>query len=363
VRKKRAHGEGSIFQDSRGYWVGDVTLPSGKRKRKYAKTQKAVKDWLQSEREAIKSGLWIGDEKITISELLDRYFNDVAVHTLRPKTIESYESIIRLHLKPEIGNVKLSALTPAHLQTLYSNKIQSGLSKRTVQYIHAVIHRALKQALKWGLTVRNVADAVDAPKVKKTAPTTLTQAQIASLLDAADGWLKTILVLAITTGMRQGELLGLHWEDISGSEIHVRHTTQTLYKKGIVISEPKTDRGKRTITLPEIAVKALQEYQQVMSDKTGLVFHTSTGKPISARNLIRGFQTVLEKAGLPHIRFHDLRHTSATLLLIAGVHPKVVQERLGHSRIDMTLDTYSHVVPSLQEDAAEKMNKLFVAKV
>jgi len=361
--KKRAHGEGTIFQDSRGYWVGEITLPNGKRKRKYSKTQKVVKDWLHIEREAIKSGLWIGDDRITISELLDRYFNDVALHTLRPKTIESYESIIRLHLKPEIGNVKLAALTPAHLQTLYSKKINSGLSKRSVQYIHAVIHRALKQAMKWGLTVRNVADAVDAPKVKKTAPTTLTQAQIATLLDASDGRMKAILILAITTGMRQGELLGLHWQDISGSEIHVQHTTQTLYKQGIVISEPKTEKGKRSITLPEIAINALRDCRQVTGDETGLVFHTSTGRPISVRNLIRDFQAVLEKAGLPHIRFHDLRHTSATLLLIAGVHPKVVQERLGHSRIDMTLDTYSHVVPSMQEDAAEKKNKLFVAKV
>jgi integrase len=129
------------------------------------------------------------------------------------------------------------------------------------------------------------------------------------------------------------------------------------------MSEPKTEKGKRTIALPEFAAQALRDYQQITGDKTGLVFHTSTGRPISARNLIRGFQTVLGKANLPHIRFHDLRHTSATLLLIAGVHPKVVQERLGHSRIDMTLDTYSHVVPSLQEDAADKMNKLFVAKV
>lgn len=361
--KRRAPGEGSIFQDPRGYWVGEINLPNGKRKRKYSKYQKTVKNWLHAEREAIITGVWTGIDRITISELLDRYFNDVAVHNLRPKTIESYESIIRLHIRPEIGNVKLSALTPAHLQNLYSKKLNSGLSKRTVRYIHAVIHRVLKQALKWGLVVRNVADAVDAPKAKKSTPKTLSQTQITSLLEVADGRLKTILILAITTGMRQGEILGLHWEDIHGSVIHVQHTTQTLYKKGIIISEPKTEKGKRTITLPDIAIQALQGYQQITGDETGLVFHTASGKPLSARNLIRSFQVLLVKANLPHIRFHDLRHTSATLLLIAGVHPKVVQERLGHSRIDMTMDTYSHVVPSLQEDAAEKMNQLFVKKV
>ena len=160
--------------------------------------------------------------------------------------------------------------------------------------------------------------------------------------------------------------MGLHWEDVDfdHSVIHVRHATQSLWKKGIIITEPKTEKARRTIALPEKAVEALRKHKQEQAQRShagravDLVFTTSNGTPIGARNLIRDFQSALKKADLPRIRFHDLRHTSATLLLVAGVHPKVVQERLGHTRVDMTLDVYSHVIPDMQQEAAEKMNDL-----
>ena len=216
--------------------------------------------------------MWIDDTRITYGDFLDRFMSDVAAHTLRPKTIESYESIVRVHIKPELGNIKLSALTPAQLQSLYSKKLQGGYSKRTVQYIHAVIHKSLAQALKWGLLARNVAGpGLSAPRVTKKAPTVLTAAQAKRFLEVVrENRFYTLYVLAITTGMREGELLGLHWEDVDfdHSVIHVRHATQSLWKKGIIITEPKTEKARRTIALPEKAIEALRKHKQEQAQRS-----------------------------------------------------------------------------------------------
>jgi integrase len=361
MAKHRSPGEGTIFQENTNLWVAEITLPDGKRKRKRSKTQKIVRDWLLNQREAVKKGLWQDNEKITVGDFLDRYYTDVASHTLRAKTLVSYESIIRLHLKPEIGYLRLVALTPAHLQNLYAKKLDSGLSKRSVQYIHAVIHRVLTQAVKWGILVRNIADAVDAPKVNKKAPEVLTEAQVKQLLDSTTGRLKAIILIAATCGLRQGEILGLRWEDtdLNKSSIYISQTAQSIYKQGIIISEPKTERGKREVTLPEVTIETLKEYQLVTGDYKGLIFHTDTYKPVAARNVLRDYQALLDKGGLPHVTFHSLRHYHATALLQKNVNPKIVQERLGHSRISETLDIYSHVIPGMQQEAADKIDEIF----
>lgn len=359
MAKRRSKGEGSIFQRSNGLWVAQINLPSGKRKVKYSRNQKAVREWLLSQRDALKRGMLVEADKITVSDFIDRYMSDVAAHTLRPKTFESYEYIVRLHIKPEIGNVRLSQLKPDQLQALYTLKLNQGLSRRTVQYIHAVLHRSLKQALRWGLVSRNVADLVEAPTVKRVSPRTLTVDEIKKFLEEVkNDRLYPLYVLAFT-GMREGELLGLMWEDIDffSKTIHVRHAVTQLAGKGLVITEPKSDKSKRAIAIPDFMIDVLWDYRE-KTGKEGLVFHTSTDKPISPRNLTRHFKTHLKKAGLPDIRFHDLRHTTATLLLSEGVHPKVVQEMLGHSQINLTLDTYSHVLPDIQREAAEKMNDI-----
>ena len=148
--KRRAKGEGTIYQNPKGLWVSQITLPNGKRKVKYSKTQKVVMDWLLAQRQAVQANNWVDEDKITLSAFIDRYLKDVAAHTLRPKTLESYESLIRLHIKPELGEFKLSALRPDHLQALYSQKLNSGLSRRTVQFVHSILHKVLDQALKVG---------------------------------------------------------------------------------------------------------------------------------------------------------------------------------------------------------------------
>lgn len=359
--KRRAKGEGTIYQNPKGLWVSQITLPNGKRKVKYSKTQKVVMDWLLTQRQAVQANNWVDEDKITLSAFIDRYLKDVAAHTLRPKTLESYESLIRLHIKPELGEFKLSVLRPDNLQALYSQKLNSGLSRRTVQFVHSILHKILDQALKWGLVLRNVADLVDAPSVRRSAPVTFTPEQVKHFLDSVQNdRMFPIYALAISCGLREGEVLGLHFEDVEWEKntIHVKHAVQYLIGKGLILTEPKTEKSRRAIKVPDYTMHVLKKYCDSQKRNQGLMFTTSHGTPFSPRNVIRYFKQALRDAGLPEIRFHDLRHTSASLLLSAGVHPKVVQEMLGHSQINLTLDTYSHVLPGLQDEAAEKMNKL-----
>jgi len=362
MAKRRSRGEGTIFLDkSSGLWVAEITLPNGKKRRKYSKTQTVVKEWLLAQRNALKQGLLVESEKVTVSQFLDCYFTDVASHTVRPKTLESYEYIIRMHIKPEIGPIKLSALRPDHLQKLYSDKLNSGLSRRTVQYIHSVMHKSLDQALRWGLVQRNVADLVDAPSVKRKALNVWSVEQTKKFLDTVkDRRFYPIYVIAISCGMREGEILGLHYEDVDFENglIHVRHAIQYLLGKGLVLTEPKTEKARRSIKMPDITLQALRQHYDKQKRNQGFIFITGNNTPISPRNLVRDFKSVLAETGLPDIRFYDLRHLCATLHLMAGTHPKTVQSLLGHSQINLTLDTYSHMLPVLEEEAAEKMNSI-----
>ncbi len=194
----------------------------------------------------------------------------------------------------------------------------------------------------------------------------LASGQVVQLLETARGdRLEALYVLAVTTGLRQGELLGLQWEDVdlAGAALHVRHTLHELNGR-LWIGEPKTRRARRQVDLPSIAVVALQDHRERMlieGHSDGLVFCDTQGGPLRKSNLLRrSFLPLLKRAGLPTIRFHDLRHTAATLLLAQGVHPKIVQERLGHSQISLTLDTYSHVLPGMGREAASKLDALLM---
>ena len=227
---------------------------------------------------------------------------------------------------PEIGNIRLTGLRPDHLQSLYSAKLSAGKSRRTVQHIHAVIHKALTHAVKWGLLVRNVADSVDVPRPTHKAPEIITQDQLRIFLDSVrENRLYALYVTAITTGMRKAEILGLRWSDVDmeAGIIAVSQVAQTVHKLGIVLSEPKTEKSRRSIDLPVVAVEALRahrENQRHYYDFEGfkdrdLVFPTKRVTPIGSRNILKYFHDALEKAGLPKVRVHSLRHLHATLLL------------------------------------------------
>jgi integrase len=362
VVKRRSKGEGSIwYSKGDGRWKAQITLPNGDRKGKSAKTQREVRDWLIEQRKQVSDGLYVTDDQIKLGDFLNRYMEEVAIHRLRPRTYNRNLDLVSNHINPVLGNIRLSALRPDQVQSFYAVKLDSGLSSRTVLYIHAVLHKALNQALKWGLVTQNVTDLVDRPKPDKTTFKTWSPDEIHRFLAAVEDhrWYP-LYMLAIYTGLRQGELLGIHREDIDLERgiIHVRHQVSAIRGQGLTITEPKTEKARRPVTIPESALEVLKQHLQIIDEGPGLIFTTSTGRPISPRNILRHFKLVINEIGLPDIRFHDLRHTHATLLLAAGVHPKVVQERLGHSQISLTLDTYSHVIPSLQTEAADQFEEI-----
>ncbi len=240
---------------------------------------------------------------------------------------------------------------------------RDGVGPRVRQLTHAVLRRALKQALRWGLIARNPCDAIDPPRVPKRQIAPLTAEQVQNLLDTAKSdRLYALYVVAIGTGMRLGEIFGLQWPDVDlkGRAINVRSTLIEINGK-LSLAEPKTPKSRRRVDLPQFVVDALTKHR-AQSAREGFakapwIFCNSTGGPLRRTHFhVNHFKPLLDTADLPAIRFHDLRHTSATLLLAAGVHPKVVQERLGHSQIGITLDTYSHVVPTMQLEAATKLD-------
>lgn len=361
MAKKRAHGEGSIFfSDSRKLWIAEIYV-DGKKKRKYSKQQQIIKAWLLAQRDSIRDGIYVERDNVTLGAFLDTYVADVAAHTLRPKTLETYNYLIRFHIKPALGHLKLADLRPDHVQRLYSDKLRAGLSRRTTKFIHAVLHKALDQAVRWGLVARNILDLVDAPVVKRKAPTVWNVDQAKKFLEHVKPHrFYPIYVLALATGMREGEVLGVHYEDIQWDmgTLHVRHAVQYLVGRGVVLSEPKTDKAKRTIKVPEFAMQVLREHVERENVNQGFLFTTRNQTPFSPRNVLRHFYEATEEVGLPRIRFHDLRHTTATLLLLQGAHPKKVQELLGHSTIALTMDTYSHVLPAMHDELAQQLDAL-----
>jgi integrase len=362
--KSRANGDGDVYPrrnkdgkitSYRGAYVG----PDGKRRYVSGRNKEEARNKLRRARGDAERGLVADGGNVTLSAYLTRWLNESVRGSVKPITHDSYTMLVEKHIVTALGNVKLSKLTPAHLQGFYRAKLDSGLSPRTVQYIHVVIHRALKQALRWGLVTRNVAEAVDPPRVPKKDVTPLTPEQARAFIEAASeagDRLEALYVIAIHTGMRQGELFNLRWDDVDldAGVLRVRGT--------------KTARSRRTVTLSETALEALRshlERQLGEIDKAGslwrengLVFATEIGTPLNRHNVTqRSFKPLLERAGLPQIRFHDLRHTCATILLSQGVHAKYVQELLGQATIAITLDTYSHVLPGMGGGTAAAMDE------
>lgn len=356
--RRRVRGEGSLYwSQSEKTWIAEITLPDGRRKKKRSKDKQIVRDWLLEFRQSVKENRSLPDDRMTFGQLVSRYLSDVAKHTLKPKTYFIYEYLLFDHAVPEIGRLKLVNLKPYHLQSLYSKKLEDGFSKKTVHHLHATIRRVLNEAVKWGVLYSNPCSQVTPPRADKTPPNVWTIDEAQRFLSAVSGhrW-HAIYLIALTTGARRGEILGMEWQNINWSKgsISILRTVSELNGQ-IIISEPKTAKSRRVVTLPKVVLDALKPNQK----PSGLIFQTGKGTPIAPRNLVRHFHKVSDELGLPHIRFHDLRHTSATILLSKNVHPKKVQELLGHSSIVLTLDTYSHVIPSMHSETAEKMDEIF----
>jgi len=355
-------------------------------------TGKRVRNWhsgFRTKREAerarieilgrVDHGTYVVPDRRTFGTYLEREWLPAVKSRLRASTLDSYTRNIRLHISPELGHLQLQSLTSAHLNCFYAEKLEygrldarGGLSPKSVRHLHGVIRKSLADALRWNLVQRNVADSADPPRLRAHGADikTWSAAELGAFLDSVSGdRLYGAWVLAATTGMRRGEILGLRWVDVylDAATVSVRQTRVSVAYDAQA-STPKTARGRRSIALDRTTVVALRAHRKEQLEErvlyggsyvdSGFVFTDPSGKPIHPDRLTKLFDKHVKDSGLPRIRLHDLRHTHATLALAAGIQAKVVSERLGHATVAFTLDIYAHVVPALQQDAADKIAAL-----
>ena len=375
MSKRRSNGEGSIIRRKDGLYMARYTVETAtgvKCKTLYAKIRKEASEKLTEALALAQKGITADTGAMTVGAFIERWLEDTVRGSVRQSTYQRDESLCRVHIIPALGKKKLKTLNAADVQRFYRVKLDSGLSSATVHKLHVILHKALKQAVRWGLAPRNVADDVDAPKVHKEEVHPLTNEQARKLLDTTQGdRLEALYVVAVQSGLRQGELLALKWEDVD-FEARTVQVRRTLTRNGgkLAVGPAKTAKGRRTVRLTRDATEALQGHltrQLVEIDKAGetwqengLVFCTVKGTLINPTNLRkRSLAPLLQRAGLPTITFHQLRHTAATILLLKNVNPKVVSEMLGHATIAITLDTYSHVLPNMQSSAVAAMEEAF----
>jgi integrase len=307
--------------------------------------------------------------KMTAAEYLEHWLEAIAP-TIRPSSHRRFTEVARRRVIPAMGHVALARVTTLHIQEFYADCLKSGLSPSTVALYHNVLHRALEQAVKWSLIRRNPCDGVDAPREVTPEMKTWTAEQARAFLDVASGDdLAALWWLVLHTGLRRGELLALRWQDIDfeRATLAIRRTL-TRGMDGLAFGEPKSAAGRRSLALPAVCVDRLRAHRTQQLKRrlalgsdwqdTDLVFERGDGSLLHPNTMSSAFARLTKKAGLPRIRFHDLRHTAATLMLANGEHPKIVQERLGHSDMSMTLNRYSHVTMDMQREAADRLAKL-----
>jgi integrase len=318
----------------------------------------------------IGAGTTLPSPRLTVGMFIDQWLHDYVDGLPSPVTRRNYRDVVRVHLLPALGHMPLARLSPQAVQMYVSQKLAQGQSATSVHCHFAILREALGHAVRWGLLAWNPTDSVDPPRRRQRSMHVWDEEQVRLFLAEARRSSEhyCLYLTAILTGMRQGELLGLRWSDIDFL-LGTASIQQTMYrlKSTILFKEPKTARGRRSVALPVALIIALREHRDRQAEMRrvlgneyedhDLVFCQPNGKPLHAHNIVRrDFRRVTTRTGLPRIRFHDLRHTHATHLLRAGVHPKVVQERLGHSTPAFTLAVYSHVLPGMQEEAAKAVS-------
>ena len=367
--KRRGSGEGSIYPRKDGRWISYVRLPDG-RKKFFSGTKEAVTERLREAQRQAHAGQLVLGRDAALSLYLERWLAESVRHSVRPKTYENYDLCVR-RLLPTIGRVRLRALTPEQIQFALGKLLDAGMASRTVRQVHMVLRRALKQAVLWRLLANKPSDAVSAPRPDRKELRTLTEAEVRHLLAVTHGMRDYGLwVFLVTTGLRLGEALALRWSDIDMKEgqAMVRRAVQRQRGAGLVFVEPKSARSRRTVPIPPETIEILKEQRESNNrdrrkagdlwHENDLAFPNPAGGPRDSAYRSISFHVALERAGLPRMRLHDLRHTAATHLLTKHVHPKVVQDLLGHSTIAITLDTYSHVMPALAKEASALMSGL-----
>ena len=352
--------------------------PDGERrqKRETFNTKREAEKALTKRLAEINEGEYINPSDMSFADFLDDWIQSHS-QNLKDTTVSQYRQHIRNHIKPGLGKLKISNIEPLHLQRFYQQKLTSGrkdgreggLSKRTVEYLHSIINKALDYAVKWQIIKKNPAKVVDPPRPEHKEMSYWDSDEVEKFLDhIKSDRLYSLYHLALTTGMRQGELLGLQWEDVDFEEgtVQVRQVLSRTNDGNISLSSPKTPSSRRTIGISDSVVSTLRRHRIRQNEEklkvpeyidNGLVFASEVGTAIRPRNLLRNFKRLTREAGLSEIRFHDLRHTHATMMLKSGVRAEIIAKRHGHRDVSTTINTYTHVTADLQKDAAEALER------
>lgn len=369
---------GSIRRRGPNAWELTVDLGrdpvTGLRKRRFESfkgTKKAAEQRLTELLSTRDRGIDIQPTRVTFGEYLARWLTDYAAVNVAPSTLARYRIAVDKHIAAHLGGRLLAELRPMDIQRLHAVCLGEELSPRTVVQHHRIVRKALKQAVLWQLIPANPADAVSPPRFERKEMAVLDNPQILRLLELAEGsFLHPIVFLAVDSGARLGELLGLRWSDVDfeGRTLRIVRAVQRIPKEGLTFRSPKTSKSRRTLLLSQSTCEALQAHRERQDDfrrshgesyaDQDLVFAQSHGGPFEPVQISHAFAKLLRGSDLPRIRFHDLRHTNATIMLAKNIHPKIVSERLGHASIHITLDTYSHVLPRLQDEAATAMDQV-----
>jgi integrase len=379
-KQRRQYGAGGITDLGDGkYRLRFYKDEDGQRKQKNiivrCKSKQEARRELTRLQRDVDTGCFITPKRLTVGEFLDRWLADYAEPKVSPKTYERYEEIVRVHLKPALGACQLQQLSAADIQRFYRQAREGGrkqgaggLSPQTIIHFHRLLREALGWAVKWQLILRNPTDAVVPESVERQEPRALDPCQVKTLLAAAkDTSMHVPIVLALSTGLRRGELVGLRWEDLDlDAGILMVRRSMEVTKGSVRAKAPKTKSGRRRVDLPPVAVEALIKHKARQAERRlllgpdyhdeGIILAGRTRERMHPDSLTTMFDRIATKAGLEGVHLHDLRHTHATLLLLDGVHAKIVSERLGHANIGITLDTYSHVLPGMQGEAARKID-------
>ncbi|MBN1536200.1 MAG: site-specific integrase [Anaerolineales bacterium] len=369
ARKNRGRNEGSLHQRPNGTWRAQLSV-NGKRVSKGFKNKADAQSWLRDFQVKIFQGLDYKGSLITLEEYLHQWLENYSP-SLRDKTADQYSRTIKKHINPYLGKTPLKDLSLARIEQFYATLVQNNVGIRTVRLSHVVLHRSLDKAVRYGLLTHNPTQGATLPRYRHGDMKVLDESQVSRFLVAARySTYQGLYHLAVTTGMRLGELVGLKWSDVyfNTGAITVQRQVQDVRGQGWTFQEPKTRSGRRTVKVGEGCLQSLRiqlEKQQNQKALVGerwqefdLVFTSKVGTPIDPSNLRLDFKKVLHQAGLPQIRFHDLRHTAASLMLNRGIPFIVVSRILGHSKPSITLDIYGHLLTDMLDEAARIMDEV-----
>lgn len=380
--KRRAHGDGGLFVRGKGTdrerWVGRLTLADGSRRDVYGNTQAEARKKLEEMKRTIALGLKPTSDRLSVAQFLTDWLENTARSSVRPSTFGSYEMLCRVHIMPRLGSIPLARLSPQDVQRFQNDMLLAphhrakgrAIASGTVLNARRVLGRALQQAAEWEMIPRNPVRQVHGPHVTRKEGRPLDAAQARGFMSLVAGdRLEALYTVALALGLRRGEALGLQWSDVDfdTAKLHVRRALVRVGSR-VELQDVKTKQSRRTLSLPLFATRTLLKHRRRQQGEHeaaanlwvggDYVFTTPFGEHLDPQGTTKLFQRKLEAAGLPHQRFHDLRHACASLLLLQGVDINVVKEILGHSTIVITANLYAHVLMGLKEQAAARMDAL-----